>query len=768
VAGPADSGKPRKTPRSIAIALGQGTGRRASARWPDWPGAISRLLHRAIQTEVDRRRPFLWLPVCFGLGIVAYFAAETEPSLPMASGLCLAALLVAGFGRASLRVMGPALALAALFGGMTAGILRARLVAAPVLAAPAFVTVDGRIEIVDRTVYGARIVVVVQDMDPAVERMPERIRVTLRGRHELESGAGLRFKARLTPPGPASVPGGFDFEREAYFQRLGAVGFVTGAITPKPDLAPAPLLSRLIAGIDRGRNALTERIIAVVGGSTGAIAAALITGKRGQIAEQDNENWRAAGIYHIVSISGLHMVLAAGLFFWIARLLLALFPGFSTRHPTKKWAAAIAMAGAVAYDVFSGSEVATERSLIMTLVMLGAILVDRPALAMRNLAISGLLIMALRPETVLGPSFQMSFGAVSGLVAYGEYRRYRQDRLSPAEAEKHTHWSWRVGHFLVGFLLTSVIAGLATAPFQAYHFHRLNPYGMLGNLLAIPLCSFVVMPSALIGVVLYPLGLDAPIWWIMGRGVAGIQEFAIWVAALSGSVATVLRFGSGALAIMALGLLILTLMTTPVFRLGGVAVLAGGILLAGQAQRPDLILDATGTTALVRGPDGRMTLLGKTRSTFALQQWLPGDRDARAPRDPTLTAAARCDAMGCTTRAQGGHFVALVIDPAAFAEDCERAQVIITALRAPKACSTTTRIYDREHFAAYGATYVYDNPDAPHLETARNPRQQRPWTRRTSNAQSPLTPVSGSTPAQADLTPQPWDPQAQDPAGEPQ
>lgn len=458
------------------------------------------------------------------------------------------------------------------------------------------------------------------------------------------------------------------------------------------------------------------------------------------------------------------MVLAAGLFFWIARIALALAPGLSTRHPTKKWAAGIAMVGAIAYDVFSGSEVATERSLIMTLVMLGAILFDRPALAMRNLAISGLLIMALRPETVLGPSFQMSFGAVAGLVAYGEFMRMRQDRLTPQEAEQHTHWSWRAGHFLLGFLMTSIIAGLATAPFQAYHFHRLNPYGMLGNLLAIPLCSFVVMPAALLGVVLYPLGLDAPVWWIMGQGVAGIQQFAIWVAALDGAVATILRFGAGALAVMTLGLLVLTLMTTPFFRAIGGVILALGAGWASLAPRPALILDATGATAMVRGPDGTLTLLGRSRSTFTLQQWLPGDRDSRSPRDPSLTAQARCDSAGCTTRDGDGKAVALVTERSAFAEDCERAAIIITALPAPKACAQSATVYDRAHFAAYGATYVYAEAQGLRLETARNPRQHRLWSRSLpQHAPSASPPALGKpVPDTQSPTPQAWDPVAPD------
>ena len=206
----------------------------------------------------------------------------------------------------------------------------------------------------------------------------------------------------------AARPGGYDFARDAYFNRIGAVGSLTGKVEIRAPPSAPPYDLALNAAIDRARNALTRRIADVIGGQAGAVAAALVTGKRGLIDDDTNQILRGAGIYHIVSISGLHMVLAAGTFFWLARALLALSSFAALHWPCKKIAAVVAMIGATAYCVFSGSEVATERSLIMILVMLGAILIDRPALSLRNLALSALIVLAREPETILGPSFQMS------------------------------------------------------------------------------------------------------------------------------------------------------------------------------------------------------------------------------------------------------------------------------------------------------------------------------------------------------------------------
>ena len=749
-----------------AIAVPLGGGARASPlRFGLSLAPLSRLLPlgAALAVEVERRRLFLWLPVLFGFGIVAYFAAEGEPALAAAAIPAGLAAVAAFALRQRLAPLAAALAVAFFFLGFVAAGVRTRHVAAPVLAAPVFLTVDGRIETLDRTAYGARLVVAVQDVSPAVERMPERIRVTVRGKVALESGAGVRFKARLTPPATAAVPGGFDFEREAFFQKLGAVGYSTGGVAAWEGAAPPTVRQRLVSAIDRARNALTERIIAVVGGSTGAIAAALITGKRGQIAERDNETWRAAGIYHLVSISGLHMMLAAGLFFWAARIAFALLPE-AGRHPTKKWAALVAMAGAIAYDVFSGSDVATERALVMTLVMFGAILVDRPALAMRNLAISALVVMALRPETVLGPSFQMSFGAVAGLVAYGEIERRWHERHNRDAAHEAPALPGRILRFVIAFLMTSVIAGLATAPYQAFHFHRLNPFGILGNTLAVPLCSLLVMPSALIGVVLYPLGLDAPVWWVMGQGIAGISAFADWVSVLPGSVTATGRFGMAALTLMTLGLMLMTLMTTAPFRLAGVAVMLIGALAAARQTKPLLILDATGESAMVRTADGHLALLGRKKPWFAIQQWLTGDGDARNPRDPALGKAQACDPLGCTLTLPDGRAVALVLSVTAFAEDCERADILITPLAAPEWCWGRAELYDRAYFAAYGATYITGSAAAQRLETHRNARIDRPWhPKRTPEPAAPPASQASERIAPPEPTPRPaWDPDGPD------
>jgi len=627
--------------------------------------------------------------------------------------------------------------------------------AAPVLERPIAAHVTAFVESVDLRPGGARLHLrVIEAQGLAADARPLRARVNLRGAPDFEAGAVIRAAMRLAPPPRASEPGGYDFAREAYFQRIGAVGSILARVERAPDAqvsAQVPVSARLFAWIDRGRNALTARIIASIGGTSGAVAAALVTGKRGLIPEETNEELRAAGVYHVVSISGLHMALAAGLFLWGARAFLALFPALAQRRPIKKWAACAAMAGAVAYDLFSGAEVATERAMTMTLVLLGAVLFDRPALSMRNLALAALIALARDPATLLGPSFQMSFAAVAAMIALFEKAPSdgRFLREAPPGALE------RGGRVLLGMIGATLVAGLSTDPFATFHFHRLAVYGLIGNALALPLVEFIVMPAAALGALASAFGLDAPVWRLMGYGVEGMLQVAGFVARLPGAVRMVPAFGAGALLLMTLGLLWLTLWRSRPRWIGLVFALCGaGLALSGA--RPDLIVDSTGRVAAFRGEDGRLVAMNGSANPFGLAQWLASDADARRPAEaaramPASGAAAfRCDGEGCVGRLADGRSLALVLRAQALPEDCARADVLVTPLRAAEICAGARKapalLLDAAHFAARGASHVFFTPDGGfRLVSVREPGLDRPWTR----APRPLAPALAETGAGA-------------------
>ncbi|MGP9821833.1 ComEC/Rec2 family competence protein [Salinarimonas sp. NSM] len=708
---------------------------RIAAAWRRWRLVPLRTrLAAALLIELERRRLLPWGAVLFGIGILVFFQAQVGAGR---TGLVLssAAALVAGIGALRLRSRslagGLALAgVAFLAAGFAAAVHRQQVVAAPVLVVPAGGTVAGFVESLEDREGGVRLVLRIDDHDlPTTAegslRTPLRVRVTLRGAggNALAPGDWIEARVRLLPPPEAVRPGGYDFAKSAWFAGIGAVGGLVGEPRVLPPPRPPGLALAVAARLDALRNAVTARIAQTVGGQPGAVAAALVTGKRGLITEETNEVLRAAGVYHIVSISGLHMVLAAGTVFFGLRALLAAVPALALAWPIKKIAAGAAILAGALYCVFSGSAVATERALIMTTIVFGAVLLDRTALSMRNLALAALIVLVREPEALVGPSFQMSFSAVAGLIAGAEWQASRPRRPAPPPG--------RIGRALrgvrnglTGIVVTTLIATAATGPFAAFHFQVANPYGILGNVLALPLVTVLVMPAAVLGMALAPLGLDAPAWLGMGAGVAQVIAFSEWVAGLPGARVVVPAFGMHALGLLVAALLVATICVSRL-RLLALPLAVAGMLAASDPDRPDLYIDRDGRGLALRGPDGRLVVLGAP-GDFVLAQWLVADGDSRAPDDPSLAAGVACDPLGCVAPLPGVGAVALVREPGAFAEDCARAALLVSRLTAPGWCAAP-HVLDRARLARTGAVTLRLHDGALAMETVRRAPETRPW-----------------------------------------
>jgi competence protein ComEC len=735
----------KQPPRAAAPAAAAGAPWRAGAAVGlratlAWERRV-RQLHALLALEADRRTAFNWLPVAFGAGIGAYFAADRDP---LWWGPWAAFLLFAGAGwalreRPLARLVFAALCAAS--AGLAAGALRTERVAAPNIERVTIGKLSGFVESVEERTADLRLVLLTSSFaDLPADKLPGRVRIVLR-KTPILAGEHIALTARLLPPPEAARPGGYDFARDAFFRGFGAVGSGLGQVERAAWRTPPPLAVRINAAVDAARNVMTQRIASLIGGQAGAVAAALVTGKRGLISEETNEILRGAGIYHIVSISGLHMVLAAGAIFWLSRALLALAPALALRWPIKKIAAVLAMFGATGYCIFSGSEVATERSLIMTLIMLGAILADRPALSMRNWALAALVVLALEPDSLLGPSFQMSFAAVGALIAFAEWDR-RRPRVDPVEPGLVGRTLRTARLAVVGMFVTSILAALATGPFGAYHFQTYNPYGLLGNMLALPFVSLVVMPAAVVGALLYPLGLDAAAWWVMGLATEPVLAVSRHVAGLGGSTQVAPAYGLIALLCLSAGLLLIILLTTRLRWLGLIPLLSG-VALAANPSRPDIYVDREGSGAAARAVDGRLVALGRPTS-FVLEQWLKADGDGRKP-DAARQAGTSCDAVGCVIALPSGRTVAWSRDPVAVSEDCGRASLVITPLRWDGACAAL--MIDRRTLDRYGSMSIRDDDKGFAARTSRRPDAARPWTRR-----EPERPAQTALPPEAPVS----------------
>jgi len=383
--------------------------------------------------RAERERWPLWLPVSFAAGIGAYFALPFEPS--GASAAAAGALgLAAGIAAARLSTLMPSLLLwltaAFLLGGAFAK-LHTSVVAAPVLEhRMGAASLAGRVEEVERRGKGARVVLgdaTVKRLAPA--ETPHRVRLTLRvPPQSIALGSWIAVTATLMPPPGPAAPGSYDFGRASYYQGIGAVGFAFGKPRVVADERAASLIEETGTAIERLRAGMTARIREVLPDKDGAIAAALITGDRGGVDPADTDAYRDAGIAHILSISGLHLALAGGFFFWLVRAVLALVPAIALNHPIKKWAALAALGGATFYIMISGCDAPAVRSYIMLAIMFAAIIADRSALTMRNVALSAAVILAAGPQSLTEPGFEMSFAAVIGLIALAEWQGARRAR----------------------------------------------------------------------------------------------------------------------------------------------------------------------------------------------------------------------------------------------------------------------------------------------------------------------------------------------------
>ncbi|MBV8770095.1 MAG: ComEC/Rec2 family competence protein [Hyphomicrobiales bacterium] len=696
---------------------------------------LGRRLRAAIEVEVAHRRLFLWLPVAAGAGVVLYFAADREPSL------AYAALLTASAGVSAFllrRLPLPflfALTLAVLSAGFLSATLRSCLLSAPVIDRVRVLKLTGTIEEMDLRRVGARFLLRVSKAEGlSPEETPFRVRLTLRETPHVEAGAFVSVSARLLPPAKLVIPGGYDFARDAFFGRIGAVGSVLGRIEPIP--APAPLgpWLALTTSIDRARNALAQRVFAIVGGDEGAVAAAMVTGKRDLLSDKARDLIREAGIFHIITISGVQMTLVAGMIFWIVRRLLAFSTALALRHPIKKWAAGTAILGAIAYDVFTGSRVGTERALFMTLIVLAAVIADRRAFTMRNLAYAAFAVIIFEPEAVLGASFQLSFAAVSALVAVSEARteisarrRAQRERREAPPKGVLSRMLARAVEVLVWLFIATFCATLATASYMAYDFHELSPYVLIGNPLTLTVIEFFAVPGALIGALLYPLGLDGPIWHYVGSGIELIFWAAAKIAAAPDSTFHIRAFAPWAIVFLTLAVLSAVLWRSLLMRSSALVFLALGLLGALSGGGFDVAIAPTGESAAVRLSDGKLAVIGTRPEPFEAEQWLRADGDGREAR-ALLALGTYCDKLGCVGKLIDGSALSLVTQQAGFEEDCLRADIIVSPHKAPASCAAPL-IFDRPRLEISGAVTLRVIANGFAVSSARSPDEDRPWSR---------------------------------------
>lgn len=690
----------------------------------------------------ERERWPLWLPVFLGLGIALYFAANAEPPLwwgPVALAGTVTVTLSLRKRAALLALSLPAVLVAL---GFAAAQLRAAQVAAPVLERPSgVVRLEGRIEEVEPLAAGGQRITlddVVVELDGA---RPERVRLRVKSEALLPVGRRVAVNAILMPPPQPAAPGAFDFARHAFFLGLGAIGTAQG----EPALLPAEetqgtTWARL--ALNELRRAITRRILDVLpADGTGAVAAALVAGETGAIPRAVLDDYRDSGLAHILSISGLHMSLAAGLVFFVVRGGLALVPAVALRRPIKKWAAAVALLTTFFYMLLAGAPVPAQRSFLMTGIVLVAVLLDRVALSMRMVAWAAAVVLLLAPEALVGPSFQMSFAAVAALISAYEVLT---PRLAAWRAA-HPGWLAAGGHYVAGVVLSTLVAGTATAIYGAYHFNRFAVWSVVSNALAVPL-SGIAMPFAALGLLLMPLGLDHWAWVPMGWAVGGVNRVANMVAHWPAAAITLPVLPLWGLVVFTLGGSWLLLWRRS-WRLWGLLPMAVGLSALALGHPPDLLVDSRGYAMGVRNGDG--TLLVNRGGRILRETWSrragPEARERWPKQGRSRDGRLACDALGCVYRVDAVQ-VALVREDGGVDSACAGANVVVSAVPIRHACRGPAVVVDRFDLWRRGAHALWLTPGGARIETVAGWQGDRPWAHKPHRRKKALSPAVTAPP----------------------
>ncbi|WP_230307622.1 ComEC/Rec2 family competence protein [Brevundimonas mediterranea] len=684
------------------------------------------------EAAVQRLRWRLWAPVAFGGGGAIYFALRSEPALwPLLLGA-----IVSGAGWMAARRRGwarrltwPLMMLACLSGGLAAAKIRTEMVAAPIAPALGEATVIEAwvVDVDSPGQRGARIVVApVWIRGLAPDQTPVRLRATVRG-DPPRPGEAVRLFAILNPPPAPASPGAYDFGRNAFFQGMGGIAFALGE-TRRLDLPSAPWRLRLEMAVNSARYALAERIVARLGERTGGIAAAMTTSHETWISQEDMDVMRDSGLAHILSVSGLHMAIVGGFVFFAARLGVAAWPWLALRVPGKKVAALAGLTAVGAYLVVSGAPPPAERAAITASIAFLAILLDRQAVTMHGLAVAAFVVLAIQPEAIVTPGFQMSFAATAALVALVEVWPQRMREISapwPIVAAQ------RFGGWLTAAVAASVVAGLATGPFAMQHFNRTAMYGLLANLGTAPVADFVLMPALALGAALEPLGLGGPFLSVAGWGVDLMLAIGGWTARLPGAVRTVASAPDYVLPIAFLGVLFVCLWQGRLRWLG--LPLAAAVLVWPRAPTPDLWIGDGGTNAAFHRQVEAVVIRPGVRA-FAVDLW---------SRRRGLTTADRpeagwtCDRSSCRPETPEAGPVALwwgrdAPDTDQMTDLCRAASVVsvrAAVVALPASCDGRL-VVDGVDFTRGGAVELWrDGSDRWKAVWTADVRGDRPWAR---------------------------------------
>jgi len=692
---------------------------------------LAEALYGEIAGQKDRL--FLWLPVLLGLGITIYFCLPFEPPVEVAALLFAFGLPAVLYtfrhqhdGVWQLVRYLAAMAVLMVAMGFLAATVSTRLYGTPLLEKSIrFTQLTGTIDTIEDLggTDGSRVVLThisIRDLEP--DETPVKIRLRIRKDQGLKAGQVISVTAKLDPTSPPVLPGAYDFQRHLFFQGIGAVGFAYS----QPEILQGVKPSEASVFFEELRAAIYKRIESHAGTASAGIMNALITGQRGAIEKTDDDAMRESGLYHLLSISGTHVSMVAAALFFFSRFFMALIPWMALHWPIKKIAAVIAMLGVTFYTVLAGADVPAVRSVLMTGLVLFAIVIDRSPLSLRLIAFAALVVLITTPFSLIGVSFQMSFAAVAALICFFEYIQPVWTRLySRAGIIRKTLL------YLIGLVMTSVIAGGMTGLFGLYHFQQFAVYGVISNMIAVPLTGFIVMPAAIVALILMPFGLDGWALDVMEWGTIWVLAVAHWTAGLGGAVIYAKQWPQITFACICVGTTLFLIWRGWWGKGVALLIVAAGLFLTLFTKLPDILVADGGGLVAVRAHDD-LYFSSTRKDKFAAENWLRlSGRTGGKPLPFTdETFPYPCDEHGCRIEVRNQH-VAVSFDHEGWQEDCPWANLVIATIPvSDPVCKQQRRVDDLFDFKEDGAHSYFIGKKGIIARSTAGERGHRPWTGR--------------------------------------
>ncbi|MGB6318472.1 MAG: ComEC/Rec2 family competence protein [Litorimonas sp.] len=606
--------------------------------------------------------------LAFACGIAAYFAWPSEPKGLWVGLTCIFAIATSIVARGVWSSVSILFLLSCL--GFAWSTLHAGLVSPNPMVAEQRLEVTGWVSAIDDVGRMRRLTIDVVSATPTPRSgLPKRVRIRVgKAFTPVDVGDGLNVEAVIGPlPGPA-IPDGYDPGRRAFYDGLAGSGF---AITPGRLVeVELGLSNRFQVGVSKVRRAIVTRVLAAAPEDTSGLQAALLTGVRDHIPDDQTEHLRASGLAHVLAISGLHMGMVAFGIYAAVGLALASVERLARAQDVRKIAAMVGLVAGTAYLLLSGASVATQRAYIMVSIAFLAIMFDRRAISIRSVMVAALVTLTLRPEALVSVGFQMSFAAVTAMVVI--FRAW-QDRFP---VERTRHWRDRVKTFYGSLFGTSFVAGFATGIFALLHFGRFANYGLIANMAAMSIFP-LVMGAGVLALLLMPLGLEALPLWVMGSLLDVMLRVAEYVSELPGAVGTVKASQPWVIALYGLGFALACLGGRRGLAVGTLAMI---VAVTGWARSPvwDVRIDSKGRVSVLSEAQAATTSLRADRygrDQFARASGEP-NRDWSSYRD----ALASCDVMGCRMEL-GETRMTVIEEPSEVVDACTTSDIVVLAAR---------------------------------------------------------------------------------------